>query len=227
MSVNHVISGLSILVTGSFTPSIIQPNWLIKNKIENSADDNLIDKRYLTLNISEFSISGINYRISLENLIIETEIEPLRQVFDRLEKISKHLIHTPITVINMIRYDHLRVSDEVHRTKIFRKLAPIQLGGTYGKGLNENQAESKVNLHTLTFKEDFLKDGISLTKLVTIEPSLNKAIYNDGIYIGVQFLYNKLEGEFSFYDYVQLVKNEFENRDTEAKNIFSAIEELK
>ena len=226
MSVNNIISGLTIMVTGNFSPTIIQPNWLIKHKVEKPVENNLIESRFLTQNISDFSISGLHYMINLESLVIRTEIEPLIGVVDRLEKISKLLVHTPTTAINMIRYDHLRVKDNIHRTEIFNKLAPIQLGKNIGNGVNESKTESKTNLQTLTFREDFQNDGVSLTRFVTVEPSLNKAIYNDGIYIGVQFLFNKIEGELSFCDSVLLVKNEFDTRIAEAENIFSTIKEI-
>ena len=226
MSINHVISGLSIIVTGSFSPAIIQPDWLIKNKIEDPVEDDLIDTRYLTQGISEFSISGINYQTSLETLKIETEIQPFNRVIDKLAKVAKLLVHTPTKSINLIRFDHIRVRDKVHRTEIFRKFAPIQLGGDFGKGEDENHTESSVNLHTMTFSEDLQKDSISLTRFVSIEPSLNKAISNDGIYIGVQLLYDQLAAESNFCENVQIVKDEFETRVAEAKSIISTIQEL-
>ena len=190
MSVYHVISGLSMIVVGSFSPTIIRPDWLMKNKIEEPVDESLIDTRLLVPTISDFSISGFNYTTSLENLKLETEVEPLNSVVDRLEKISKLLVYTPITGINLCRYEHLRVENKIHRTNIFRKLAPIQLGENNVKGYNNSQVEPDIDLHSLTLRKDFEKNDVKLTRLVTVEPSLSKPISNDGIYIGVQFMYN-------------------------------------
>ena len=226
MTINRVVSGALVMVTGNFNPAIVQPDWLISNNVESTVPKNLIDNRRLAQNLSDFGISGVNYMTNFESLTIGTEIPPLIGLVDRLENIAKLLTHTPTTAINLTRYEHLRAKDGNHRTEIFKKLAPTRLWKNFGNEQEEPDSKLKIGLQTLTFKEDYEKDNYLLSKYVTIEPSLNQAITNDGIYIGVQFLYNLQETKFCFGDFVHIVRNEFDNRVSEAENIFTTIQEM-
>ena len=186
MLITPEISACSIVMLGEFNPAIFHPAWLKANSIEHNIDDEVVSIDIVHRDVSIFRIDTRFYNVQLDRFSLETTTAPWVQVLDITRLIfEEFLLHTPIRAFGVNRYVHLPMKNPEARTKLMRRLAPLEPWGELGQQISASDAGLPNGLASLTMTRT--KEGMRNTLISTnikIEPSV-RIKGNHGLFVEV------------------------------------------
>ena len=198
MSISPKIDGVSIVMLGSFNPSIINPEWLERHGIINESQKdyalrNPEDVIHQTL--SSFKIAeDIEITTTIDRFSIEGEFVRYLEIRDIVVGTFELLEHTPVTAIGINRHMHF----EHARNIDFENLCET----TFSEAHLEDSMESpRISSLTIVGKRQDENEGIIRVK---IEPSKSKSI-DSGVFVSIN---NHIQGnENKNVDLMKILKN--------------------
>lgn len=227
MQIDPEVSGIAIVIVGSFNPAIFHPSWLIANGVEDAQPEDAIKVDVVHREISRFSVGNTSYFIDGERLQIQTESAPWVQVLDKANMIVGELLpHTPVRAFGINRDIHFRLQSPEARMRLGRKLAPVEPWGRFGKEMDNQPSTEPAGLLSITLRSHEKFRKFSITKNVKLEPSA-LIQHTDGVYIQANFHYKKDDGDdgktIATELVCQMLQEQFQIRVNEAEEIFNNI----
>jgi len=173
MSATPEIDGVSIVLLGSFNPSIFQPWWFLANGLASEPQVEAAEIRLIVPEAVDLSMCSCNFRITRNRFSAETLEDP-PVVRDLVAGVFSLLKHTPVRSMGLNRTQHFRVASEDEWHAIGDRLAP--------KDIWEAVLEGRPGLLSLTV-QGARPDSYDGRVNVKIEPSAK-------VQHGVFFEYN-------------------------------------
>ena len=174
--------GFSIVVLGSFNPTIFQPLWFSANNLIPSEEASGPDTKIQIIhkNATIFSTEWFSLQVTDSNFTLQTsdptKSQPLR---DLAVGTFKVLEHTPLTVFGLNRYGHFQMPSREKWHTFGRHFAPK---ASWSAILKEPDLKSLVI--------EGKRANCAATINVTIQPSI---IVDPGVFIAVNEQHNLLE----------------------------------
>ncbi len=215
----------SIVLIGSFTPTIFSPAWLAKigvitDKAAAAAAVNLIHPE-----LTQFAIDRFTFEALINRLTITTTKEPFLQILDDVLAIfTTHLPHTPLSKLG-INYDiQFKLDSAEQRVALGRKLAPLEPWGAFGKSLEREKMDEVGGMVSLSMHQGFLPDRTRGWRRVLIEPWQNAVMQNHqtGVHMNVNDHYEIAENDVDGAGpLIEILKDRFETSISQSKAIIS------
>ena len=183
MRIEPEISGVSIVMLGSFNPAIFTPAWfalhdLLPESLADSAELRIAHER-----ITVFDADWLHLEVMTDRFSVETRQAPHVRVRDLVARVfGERLSHTPLKAFGINRMVHFQVRSTTERDRIGKALAPVEPWGICGRNLKLDGAHGGLTSLTMSqlCPEGRLKGG-SIN--VTIEPSVR--VGENGIFMRV------------------------------------------
>lgn len=172
------MSSIACVLIGSFNPQIFNNFWLAQHNLirQEECDNAKID--IIHPNLSQFSISDLQFRITHEHLQIFTQNQSkIEQIRDLLISIFSLLEHTPINKMGINYECHHPLEDKEKWNALGDKLAPKQCW---------NEILEKPGLLSLSLKGLNSEDKNNST-IIKIEPS---GLYEHSVFIHINNHYD-------------------------------------
>ena len=151
MRIEPEISGVSVVLLGSFNPAIFTPAWFALHGLlpEHAADD--ADLQVAHPGLTVFSTEWLGLEVTTDRFVVNTQHEPFIRVSDLAVRVFKeYLHHTPLKAIGINRDVHFRVADQDTRDQIGRKLAPTEPWGRWRDDLELDSAHGGMSSLTMS-----------------------------------------------------------------------------
>lgn len=162
----------SIVLLGSFNPSIFHPSWfemhgVISNEIAAIAESKVVHNE-----ISIIVLGDIQINVEAGKFQVETSVAPEIRLLDFVSKVFGDVLpHSKISSFGINKSVHFRTSTKDKRTEIGRQLAPTDPWGAFGKRLEESSGALLGGMMSIRMRE-ILEDDDSRGHLeARVEPS--------------------------------------------------------
>lgn len=223
LRIDPEISGVSVVVVGSFNPTIFHPAWLMANEVEPSVEGDLVKVDVVHNEIAKFTVDDTSYFVDQNRLQVQTNSAPWIAAADKASRIVAELLpHTPLRAFGLNRDVHFRLSSPRRRMLLGRTLAPIEPWGEFGDQIASQSPDEPGGLLSLTLRGSERLGDLSVTKNVKIEPSARIA-HSDGIFMQANFHFTNSENRFSADFVSEKLLGQFQHRVNEAERIFDHI----
>ncbi|SPD76315.1 conserved hypothetical protein [uncultured Desulfobacterium sp.] len=181
MKIKPEISGVSIVLVGSFNPPIFHPEWFERHGLINDKEKEAAEIAIIHRQIAAFRMEWLAINIEPVRFVAETQEGPFIRLADFVVKTFKdYLYHTPIGMMGINRQVHFSVGSEEERNRIGKMLAPHEGWGEWGKDLEGKSPKKRGGMISLTMLQQDLDDRKKGYIKAKIEPS-NKIKDNAGI----------------------------------------------
>jgi hypothetical protein len=209
-ALNCELEGVSVVLVGSFNPSIFQPKWLGSKKIIREAEGEHANIQIISPEISSFTADWLTVQVTRDRFAASTtdaaQFEALR---DCVVSVFTLLEHTPVTQMGLNRDMHYRMSSIEEWHAVGHTLAPKELW---------NQLMESPGLQTLVISGK--RKGSAASKvMVTVQPSTR---VQPGIYIGTNEHFEE-RGDSSTPMLVSLLKESWRPAQKYAKQVAEMI----
>ncbi|MCY3941826.1 MAG: hypothetical protein OXG29_12200 [Gammaproteobacteria bacterium] len=185
MRIEPEISGVAIVMVGSFNPAIFTPAWfalhgLLSEKVAENAELEVAHNQ-----VTLFSADWLTLQATTERFSAATGQAPYVRLRDLVVRIFKEFLpHTPATHLGVNRQVHFTVRNAAERDRIGRALAPIQPWGKWGERIQ--QGSERGGMTSLTMSQIAPKGREKTDQInVTVEPSTRVGEGHLGIYVSV------------------------------------------
>jgi hypothetical protein len=119
------LSGLDIVIIGSFNPAIFHPAWFAKNSLIMSSESETARVTISNADVTDFSLDWLNCRVFQERFQLSTNQEPYFDVLKDLALSTFILLpHTPIIQLGINFQYHYPLKSEEAWHKVGNSLAP-------------------------------------------------------------------------------------------------------
>lgn len=185
MRIEPELGGVSIVLVGSFNPSIFSPFWLAKQELvtvqeADAASVIVIHPEFVQFEIGLFIISVEPHKFS-----VECTRAPWISLADFVSRtFGETLVHTPLRQFGINRNVHFGVGTEQARNRIGRLLAPIELWGDWGKEIDTSDPNLRGGMVSLTMQQKWSDTDFKGAINTTVQPS-SRITGNSGIYVQV------------------------------------------
>lgn len=185
MRIEPEISGVAIVMVGSFNPAIFTPAWfalhgLLPEKVTDNAELQVAHNQ-----VTLFSADWLTLQVTTERFSADTVQAPYVRLRDLVTRIFKeYLPHTPATQLGVNRQVHFKVKSVAERNRVGRALAPVKPWGQWGERIEQGSEHG--GLRSLTMLQ-IAPEGRAATDQinVTVEPSARVGEGRLGIYVNV------------------------------------------
>jgi len=185
MRIEPEMSGVSIVLLGSFNPAIFTPAWFAMHKIlPKKAADNA-DVQVVHAQLSVFSTEWLQLQVTPDRFQAATQQAPHVRVHDLVMRVFKeHLFHTPVNAFGINRQVHFRAASPAARDRVGRQLAPVKPWGKIAKALQlDGEGGGMVSL---TMRQSHPEGRPPDGQInVTVEPSVQIDGGRSGIYVHI------------------------------------------
>ena len=172
MLIEPEISGVSVVLLGSFNPAIFTPAWFSLHEIlPKSAADNA-DLQVAHGQLAVFSTEWLQLHVTPDRFHATTQQGPLVRVRDLVARVFReHLFHTPVKAIGINREIHFRANSPAARDRVGRRLAPVEPWGEIAETLELGGEDGGMTSLTMRgSRPDRRPPGGHIN--VTVEPSV-------------------------------------------------------
>ena len=171
MRIQPQFEGVSIVLAGSFNPSIFTPAWFGLNNLLSNSQVSSANLKLAHRDFTEFSLDWLHVTVTMERFTAETTQAPNIRVHDLVFRTFNELLnHTPLKALGINQLIHFPVEGKKELDRIGRKLAPLEPWGKWGGELNT--VEEFGGLRSLTMSQTTLKERPMNDQLnVRVEPS--------------------------------------------------------
>ena len=184
MRIEPEISGVNLVLRGTFNPAIFTPAWFALHSLlpKDAAETATLEVAHQHLTI--FSFHWFNLEVRTDRFSMETGEAPFTRVLDIVVRIFKEqLYHTPLTTLGINRHAHFRVDSQAARDRIGYTLAPPDPWGPWRQDLGlDSQYGGMTSLRMSQLRPAGRPQGSQIH--VTVEPS-NRIRSGPGVYVGV------------------------------------------
>ena len=225
MIIQPEISGCSIVLVGQFNPAIFHPAWFKDKNVEPNIQESEIKLQVVHNDVSNFSIDTRKYHVQRDSFRIETSSAPWILIADITRQIfGEYLVHTPIRTFGVNRNVHFRLNSFEARTRLGRRLAPIDVWGDFGEEINGASSELTGGMRSLTMMRKSREPSVRIDTNVKVEPSV-KIDARKGVYMNVNFHHDleNLPNAYGSETAIQILSERFEIHMAEAETIFNNI----
>jgi len=183
MRIQPTAGGCSIVLVGPFTPTLFSPFWLAAHNLcskqeAEAAAVTVITAEYASLRVGAMTIQAHSDRIS-----VETTEAPWIVLADFFTKLLHDVLpETPVTQIGINRMVHFGVGSEERRTRIGRRLAPLEPWGAWKSDLERDASPLRSGMRSLIMQETKIPSGLVVGYVqARVEPSVtvpgNSAVF--------------------------------------------------
>ena len=185
MRIEPEVSGVSVVLLGSFNPAIFTPAWfalheILPRGVAENADLQLAYNQLMT-----FSTDWLQIRVTPDSFQAETQQDPHVRVRDLVIRVFRELLsHTPIRAFGINRDVHFRAPNAAARDRVGRMLAPVEPWGECAELLQLGGDQSgMVSLSMRQSQPEGRPPGGQIN--VKVEPSARIGDGRLGIYVQV------------------------------------------
>ena len=185
MRIEPQISGVGVVLLGSFNPAIFTPAWFSLHEIlPKSAADNA-DLQVAHGQLVVFSTEWLQLQVTPDRFQATTQQGPYVRVRDLVVRVFReHLFHTPVKAIGINRDIHFRAASPAARDRVGRRLAPVEPWREIAEMLElGGEDEGMTSLTMRGSRPDGRLPGGQIN--VTVEPSVRIDEGRSGIYVHV------------------------------------------
>lgn len=185
MRIEPDISGVNIVLLGSFNPSIFTPAWFAMHELLPRSVAENADLQIANEWTTAFTADWLNLKVNTDQFLAETLQAPHIRVRDLVVRVFKeHLYHTPLTALGINRDVHFQVRSLVERDRIGRMLAPVEPWGAWSDELGSDGRHGGMTSLTMTqINPKGRPEGGAIN--VKVEPSRQVGGDQKGVYVGV------------------------------------------
>lgn len=190
MPVEPEISGVDLVLVGSFNPAIFTPDWFESYGLLPGAAES-VENAVVAPELARFGYDWLHLQVSPTRFQASTAQAPLVRVPDLVARVfQEQLFHTPILAIGINREVHMRVGTAGEAELVWENLAPLEVwGGEEALATGGTRAGITSLAVARRAPEGRPRDD---RINVTVEPSVRLSPY--GIYIRVNDHYT-VEGD--------------------------------
>ena len=185
MRINPEISGINIVLVGSFNPSILTPAWFELHGLLPPGTGETATLHVAHRQVATFEADWLLLDVNANQFIASTTQEPFIRVRDLVVRVfAEQLSHTPINAMGINRDVHFKVRNAAERMNIGRALAPLDPWGQLGRDLElDNERAGMTSLTMSQYPGGAATSGGQLN--ITVEPSRRIADKSLGVYVRV------------------------------------------
>lgn len=189
MRIEPEISGVSVVLLGSFNPAIFTPAWFALHEILPRGVVENADLQVAHNQLVAFSTEWLQIQVTPDSFQAETQQDPLVRVRDFVIRTFKEFLpHTPIEALGIDRYVHFRAPDAAARERIGRMLAPVEPWGECAELLQLGADQNgMVSLSMRQSRPEGRPPGGQIN--VKVEPSILIGDGRLGIYVQINDYY--------------------------------------
>ena len=183
MRIEPEISGVDVIVLGTFNPALFTPAWfvlhdLLPKPVADSAEVALIHPQ-----VTAFTFDWLHLQVTTERFSAETSQAPHVRVCDLVVRVFReYLPHTPLRAFEINRYVHFPVRSPAERDRIGRMLAPVEPWGHWGPDLGlDGDRGGMTSLTMSQLDPPGRAEGGRIN--VTVEPSNRIGDPRSGVYV--------------------------------------------
>jgi hypothetical protein len=185
MRIEPEISGVSIVLLGSFNPPIFHPEWFAKYGLITDKEKEAAEIAIIHREIAMFRMDWLSINVQPARFAVETQEGPFIRLADFVVKTFRdYLYHTPISKMGINRQVHFSVESEEIRNRIGKILAPHEGWGDWGKKIDESPPKKRGGMNSLTMLQQNLDDRKRGFIKAKVEP-YNKISDMAGIYMEI------------------------------------------
>jgi hypothetical protein len=195
MRIEPELSQLSIVLVGSFNPTIFQPAWLARHGLVTEGAADSAEISVIHPDITAFSIEGLfTIQVERERLSIGRMIAPWVYASDLTVKIFGDLLpHTPLSKLGINLLVHFDAGSPSKREEIGKLLAPRGPWGEWGALVSSGEGTKHGGLQSLALVQKNVTDRPGGWVQAKIEPSLRIRGGQSGIFM-------ELNDHYEVYD---------------------------
>ncbi len=172
MRITPEIDGASVVLVGSFNPTIFTPDWFLKYDVLGQEDFDQTRIRVVHPEITDFQNQWLKVQVTGNRFLVETQEKPFIRIHDFvLATFRQHLFHTPLQQLGINRTVHFNAGSEADRDKIGYSLAPREPWGKWGEKINSGEGLKHGGLRHLTMEIRDLDDRRDGFVRISIQPS--------------------------------------------------------
>jgi hypothetical protein len=184
MRIEPEISGVSIVLVGSFNPPIFHPEWFSKHSLISEKEREAAAVAIIHREIAMFRMEWLSINVKPDRFVAETQEGPFIRLSDFVVKTFKDLLHhTPIRMMGINRQVHFSVENEAVRNRIGKMLAPHGPWGEWGENIEGKSPKERGGMTSLSMLQKDLDDRKCGYIKAKVEPSTK--IGDFGIYMEV------------------------------------------
>ena len=151
MRIEPEIGSTSIVLLGSFNPTIISPAWMEKIGLVTSAEANAATLHMIHPELATFTLGSKNVQVEPNKFSVDSSEAPWVSILDIVLRLfGDYLPHTPVNRFGINRTVHFRVGTEEVRNRIGRRLAPLDVWGAWGAEIAESKFPTRGGFTSLT-----------------------------------------------------------------------------
>ena len=163
---------VSIVLVGSFNPSIFNPVWFSHVGLITEKDSDNSEIEILHREISKFKTDWFSLTVDSQRAIFISEEMPFIKLLDLVSKtFGEFLSQTPIKMLGINRAIHFLVSGYDKWNDIGRMLAPIEPWGEWASDIAKEDKSMNGGMRSLTMEETRKEDRYTGWIRAKIEPS--------------------------------------------------------
>ena len=185
MRIEPEISGIGIVVLGSFNPAIFTPAWFALHSLLPESVAESAELKVAHQQITQFDADWLKLQVTTDRFSVETSQAPHVRARDLVARVfGEHLSHTPLRGFGINRRVHFRVRSAAEQNRIGRMLAPVEPWGTCGRDLRLDDAHAGLKSLTMSqLRPEGRPKGGAIN--VTVEPSVRIVEARSGVYVQV------------------------------------------
>lgn len=179
------MSGVSVVLLGSFNPAIFTPAWFVMHDLlPKSVADNAelqVAHRHLCV----FSTEWLQFEVTPDRFQAGTQQAPVVRIRDLVLRVFReHLFHTPVGAFGINRDVHFRATSRAAMNQLGRVLAPVEPWKAIGNEFDPTRSDS--GLASLTMRQSKVEDRPTGGQInVKVEPSNRIGNGQTGVYVQV------------------------------------------
>ena len=186
MRIPPEISGMSVVLAGTFNPAILTPAWFELHGLLPSGTAETAELHLAHRQATIFEADWLRLEVNANQFIAHVTQEPFVRVSDLTERVFReHLTHTPLQALGINREVHFRVRKASERVAIGRALVPTEPWGELGRQLELDHDRAGMTSLTMSqYPRDAATTGGGQVN-ITIEPSRRIPEAALGVYVRV------------------------------------------
>ena len=161
-------SSTSIVLLGSFNPSIFSPAWFGRYGLLSDQEVAAATVTLIHPDMAIFEVDWLSIRVEPMRFQAMSHVSPIQIRDIVLKTFEDYLIHTPIHSMGINRLANFKLPSAEHRMRLGRAMAPLGPWGDWGEEIDKG--EEPGGLKSLTMHQP-RRDGPKGHLDITIQPT--------------------------------------------------------